>query len=60
MKLKEIKPGMVIHYKNDEEKKLLLEELERLGYVWYSSNTLPTERVKDSTLGTVIHVYPYA
>lgn len=56
MKLKEIKPGMVIHYKNDEEKKLLLEELERLGYVWYNSYTLPTKRVKDSAIGAVIHV----
>ena len=36
MKLKEIKPGMVIHCKNDEEKKALLEEAERLGYLWTS------------------------
>ena len=34
MRLKEIKPGMVIHCKNDEEKKALLEEAERLGYLW--------------------------
>lgn len=57
IKLKEIKPGMVIHYKNDEEKKLLLEELERLGYVWHYSRELPTKRVEDSDLGTVIHIY---
>ena len=34
MRLKEIKPGMVIHCKNDEEKKALLEEAERLCYKW--------------------------
>ena len=34
MRLKEIKPGMVIHCKNDEEKEALLEEAERLGYLW--------------------------
>lgn len=37
MRLKEIKPGMVIHCKNDEEKKMILEEAERLGYRWYGS-----------------------
>ena len=37
MRLKEIKPCMVIHCKNDEEKKMLLEEAERLGYRWYGS-----------------------
>ena len=34
MRLKEIKPGMVIHCKTQEEKKALLEEAERLGYLW--------------------------
>ena len=34
MRLKEIKPGMVIHCKTQEEKKALLEEADRLGYVW--------------------------
>ena len=43
MRLKEIKPGMVIHCKNDEEKKALLEEAERLGYVWYNNKQKPTE-----------------
>lgn len=42
MRLKEIKPGMVIHCKNDEEKKALLEEAERLGYIWCSGE-LPTD-----------------
>ena len=37
VRLKEIKPGMVIHCKNDEEKKMLLEEAERLGYRWLGS-----------------------
>lgn len=56
MKLKEIKPGMVIHYKNEDEKKLLLKEAERLGYVWYSTKERPTERsVHD--IGNTIHFY---
>lgn len=45
MKLKEIKPGMEIHCKNDEEKKALLEEAERLGYVWYNIKTKPTKTI---------------
>lgn len=42
MRLKEIKPVMVIHCKNDEEKKALLEEAERLGYMW-ANGYKPTE-----------------
>ena len=42
MTLKEIKPGMVIHCKNDEEKKVLLEEAERLGYLW-ANGAKPTK-----------------
>ena len=34
MRLKEIKPGMVIHCKTQEEKKTLLKELEKQGYTW--------------------------
>lgn len=36
MKLKEIKPGMVIHCKTNEEKKALLEEADKDGkdYGW--------------------------
>ena len=34
MRLKEIKPGMVIHCKTEEEKEILIGELDRLGYVW--------------------------
>ena len=41
MRLKEIKPGMVIHCKSDEEKKALLEEAERLGYVWTDKSCPP-------------------
>ena len=48
MRLKEIKPGMVIHCKNDEEKKALLEEAERLGYVWYVSKQNPTVKTNES------------
>ena len=54
MRLKEIKPGMAIHCKNDEEKKALLEEAERLGYRWCSSEKLPTEKVY---IGNTIHFY---
>lgn len=42
MRLSEIKPGMVIHCKNDEEKKALLEEAERLGYMW-TNGVKPTK-----------------
>ena len=56
MKLKEIKPGMVIHCKNDEEKKALLEEAERLGYVWYYLKMKPTEKPIDQ-IGNTIHFY---
>ena len=53
MRLKEIKPGMVIHCKNDEEKKMLLEEAERLGYRWCGNAGLPTGR--DEYSGMTIH-----
>lgn len=56
MKLKEIKPGMVIHCKNDEEKKALLEEAERLGYLWYGCKQRPTERMID-VKGNTIHFH---
>ena len=52
MRLKEIKPGMVIHCKNYEEKKALLEEAERLGYLWYVNGSKPTER---ANIGSTIH-----
>lgn len=56
MRLKEIEPGMVIHCKNDEEKKALLEEAERLGYVWYYERVKPTAKPLDQ-LGNTIHFY---
>ena len=56
MKLKEIKPGMVIHCKNDEEKKALLEEAERLGYVWYYKKIKPTA-MPIEIIGNTIHFY---
>ena len=54
MKLKEIKPRMVIHCKNDEEKKALLEEAERLGYVWIINGKNPTDETTIS--GSTIHI----
>ena len=54
MKLKEIKPGMAIHCKNDEEKKALLEEAERLGYVWIVNGKNPTDETTIS--GSTIHI----
>lgn len=55
MRLKEIKPGMVIHCKNNEEMKALLEEAERLGYRWRRSGLPPTDACVHS--GTTIHFY---
>ena len=57
MKLKEIKPGMVIHWKTGDEKVALLEELERLGYEFYGTYRKPTYACDDGDLGHVIHVY---
>ena len=54
MKLKEIKPGIAIHCKNDEEKKALLEEAERLGYVWIVNGKNPTDETTIS--GSTIHI----
>lgn len=55
MRLKEIKPGMAVHCKNNEEMKALLEEAERLGYRWYSSGESPTG-INEYT-GMTIHFY---
>lgn len=52
MRLKEIKPGMAIHCKNDDEKKQLLEEAERLGYLWSGDGSNPTKKVHR---GNTIH-----
>lgn len=41
MRLKEIKPGMVIHCKTEDELKTLLDELTVLGYVWWGDGTVP-------------------
>ena len=57
MKLKEIKPGMVIHWKTEDEKAALLEELERLGYEWYRTKRKPTEACNDKDVGHAIFVY---
>ena len=54
MRLKEIKPGMAIHCKNNEEKKALLEEAERLGYVWIVNGKNPTDETTIS--GSTIHI----
>ena len=56
MRLKEIKPGMVIHCKNDEEKKALLEEAERLGYLW-TDKSCPTDFQAFEQTGMTIHFY---
>ena len=58
MKLKEIKPGMVIHWKTGDEKVALLEELERLGYEWFGTHRRKaTYACDDEDLGHAIHVY---
>ena len=56
MKLKDVKPGMVIHCKNDEEKKALLEEAERLGYKW-SNTCVPTDSRMVEIAEMTIHFY---
>ena len=56
MRLKEIKPGMAIHCKNDEEKKALLEEAERLGYKW-NNNCVPTDSRMVKIPEITIHFY---
>lgn len=55
MRLKEITPGMVIHCKNYDEKKALLEEAERLGYVWYGTMRNPTDGINSA--GNTIYFY---
>ena len=57
MKFREIKPGMVIHWKTGDEKVALLEELERLGYEWYGTHRKATYACDDEDLGHAIHVY---
>ena len=56
MRLKEIKPGMVIHCKNDEEKEALLEEAEKLGYKW-NNNCVPTDCRMIKGSGMTIHFH---
>ena len=55
MRLKTIEPGMVIHCKNDEEKKALLEEAERIGYRWSGLAKRPTDKTIQS--GRTLHFY---
>lgn len=55
MRLKPIKPGMVIHCKDEAELTELLKEAERLGYVWYDSKQKPTEKLNCE--GNTIHFY---
>ena len=55
MKLKEIKPGMAIHCKNDEERKALLEEAEKLGYRWIGGYKI--SEYKKHRTGYTIHFY---
>ena len=47
---------MVIHCKNDEEKKALLEEAERLGYAW-TDKSCPTDFQAFEQTGMTIHFY---
>lgn len=45
MRLKEIKPGMVIHCKTEEEANILAVELDKLGYSWVTGQKLPNDSV---------------
>ena len=58
MLLKEIKPGMVVHCKNDDDKKTLLEEAERLGYKW-RNNVSATDCTMFNIAGNTIHFYEH-
>lgn len=44
MRLKEIKPGMVIHCKTEEEANALMVELDRLGYRWINARCIGDNR----------------
>lgn len=50
MRLKEIKPGMVVHCKSDKEKKALLEEAERIGYLWANGDSPTKSFLPSNTL----------
>lgn len=54
MRLKPIEPGMAIECKNDEEKKMLLEELGEQGYIWVGGKSIPET---DFYVGNTIHIY---
>ena len=56
MFFKEIKPGMVVHCKNDDDKKSLLEEAERLGYKW-RNNKSATDFMMFNKAGNTIHFH---
>lgn len=51
IKLKEIKPGMVIHCPTEENAKQLLEHLDGLGYEWSSSSEKLLERTNYGKYG---------
>ena len=56
MLLKEIKPGMVVHCKNDDDKKSLLEEAERLCYKW-RNNISATDFMMFKKAGNTVHFH---
>ena len=56
MQLKEIKPGMAIHCKDEAEKIALLEEADRLGYKW-SNDCVATNCRMIKGPGMTIHFY---
>lgn len=51
MKLKEIKPGMVIHCKTEKEANMLLWELVHLGYRWWNGKSICELHFEDSVNG---------
>lgn len=54
MRLKPIEPGMAIECKNDEEKKALLEELGKQGYIWLGGKSILET---DFYVGNTIRIY---
>ena len=51
MRLKEIKPGMVVHYKTENEANRLLWELIHLGYRWWNGRSICKLHFEDNVNG---------
>ena len=57
MKLKEIKPGMVIHCKTEEEANILFKEFVRLGYRWFNGKDIFNTYFENHEDGYGYHIH---